>query len=206
MTSPSAQPRPTRQRRRHRGHAKKVTEGNTVRIKARMGMSLDGYVATTDGTPSLIKAADFVPGQSHGYPEFIAGCDAVAMGRQTFLPALGAPQWPWGDMTVYVLTSRPLPAGTPESIITCTAGPAGLVRQLRSGGSDGDVHLVGGPRTIQAFCQQEALDNLEVVVLPLLLGDGIPLWPHGSQPPTLRLLHEPRVFPYGSVELSYSTA
>jgi hypothetical protein len=78
-----------------------------VRIKARMGMSLDGYVATTDGTPSLIKARGFLPGRSHGYPEFIDGCDTVAMGRQTFLPALGAPQWPWGDMQVFVLTSRP---------------------------------------------------------------------------------------------------
>lgn len=177
-----------------------------MRIKARMGMSIDGFVATTDGVPALIKAADFVPGQSHGYPDFIAGCDAVAMGRQTFLPALGAPQWPWGDMQVYVLTSRPLPAGTPRSVVTSTAGPAGLVRQLRSRGSGGDVHLVGGPRTIQAFHQQGALDNLEVIVLPLLLGDGIPLWPHGIQPPAPRLLHEPRAFPDGSVELSYSTA
>jgi hypothetical protein len=65
-----------------------------VRIKARMGISTDGYAATTDGTPSLVQAAGFVPGQSHGYPEFIDGCDAVVMGRQTFLPALGAPQWP----------------------------------------------------------------------------------------------------------------
>lgn len=177
-----------------------------MRIKARMGMSVDGYVATTDGTPALIKTADFVPGQSHGYPEFIKGCDTVAMGRETFLPALRAPQWPWGDMQVYVLTSRPLPAGVPESVVTSTAGPAGLVRQLRSRGSDGDVHLVGGPRTIQAFHEQGALDSLEVVVLPLLLGEGVRLWPHGTQPPTLQSLREPRIFPDGSVELSYSTA
>jgi dihydrofolate reductase len=95
-----------------------------VQIKARMGMSIDGYIATTDGMPALIKAADFVPGVSHGYPEFIMGCDAVAMGRETFLPALGAPQWPWGDMDVYVLTSRKLPAGTPERVVTAAASPA----------------------------------------------------------------------------------
>jgi dihydrofolate reductase len=63
-----------------------------------------------------------------------------------------------------------------------------------------------GPRTIQAFCQQGALDCLDVVVLPILLGDGVPLWPHGTEPPRLRLRREPRVFPDGSVELSYSTA
>jgi hypothetical protein len=54
-----------------------------VRIKARMGMSIDGYIASTDGMPALVKAAGFVPGVSHGYPEFISGCDAVAMGRET---------------------------------------------------------------------------------------------------------------------------
>ena len=177
-----------------------------MRIKARMGISADGYVATTDGTPSLVKAAGFVPGQSHGYPEFIDGCDTVVMGRQTFLPALGAPRWPWGDMQVFVLTSRPLPAGTPDGVVTSAGGPAGLVEQLRSLASGGDVHLVGGPRTIQAVHQQGALDSLDVVVLPIVLGDGIPLWPCGTPPPRLRLLCEPRVFPDGSAELSYSTA
>jgi dihydrofolate reductase len=174
-----------------------------VRIKARMGMSIDGYIATTDGMPALVRAADFVPGASHGYPEFIVGCDAVAMGRETFLPALGAPEWPWADMAVYVLSSRPLPAGTPPSVVTA-ASPADLVQRLRSRGSDGDVHLVGGPRTIQALQDDGALDSLEVVVLPLLLGDGVPLWPHGGTPPALRLLSEPRTFPDGSVELRYS--
>ena len=176
-----------------------------MRIKARMGMSLDGYVATTDGTPSLIKADGFVPGRSHGYPEFIDGCDTVLMGRQTFLPALGAPQWPWGDMRIFVLTSRPLPAGTPAGVVTSVGGPAGLIQQLRSRGSGGDVHLVGGPRTIQAVHQQGALDSLEVVVLPVLLGDGVPLWPRRAPLPSLALRGKPWIFPDGSVELSYST-
>jgi dihydrofolate reductase len=177
-----------------------------VRVKARMGMSIDGYVATTDGTPSLIKAAAFVPGQSHGYPEFIQGCDAVVMGRQTFLPALSAPKWPWGNMQVFVLTSHPLPAQTPLGVITAAGGPAGLVQQLRSRRSGGDVHLVGGPQTIQAIHEQRALDSLDVVILPILLTDGVRLWPPAAQPPSLRLLREPRVFPDGSVELSYSPA
>ncbi len=174
-----------------------------MRIKARMGTSLDGYVATSDGAPSLLKAGSFVPGRSHGYPEFIEGCDAVLMGRQTFLPALGAPQWPWGDMQVFVLTSRPLPAGTPAGVAHAD-GAAGLLEQLRSRGSDGDVHLVGGPSTIQAFYREGALDRLELVVLPIVLGEGVPLWPRGAPLPLLTLQGEPRVFPDGSVELSYS--
>ena len=83
-------------------------------------------------------------------------------------------------------------------------GPAALVRRIRSRGSDADVHLVGGPRTIRAFTELGELDRLELVVLPILLGSGVPLSPgpgQGSVP--LRLLRSDRTFPDGSVELVY---
>ncbi len=128
------------------------------------------------------------------------------MGRQTLSPGSWCTAVAVGRHDGVCPHPPPLPAETPGSVVTVTAGPAGLVRQLRSRGSAGDVHLVGGPRTIQACYQHGALDNLEVAVLPLMLGEGVPLWPHGSQPPALRLLHEPQAFPDGSVELSYLTA
>jgi dihydrofolate reductase len=184
-------------------------------IRSRMGVSVDGFVATPDGMPALLAVPGFVPGVSHGHPEFIERCDAVVMGRSTFVPALGAPSWPWPGKQVYVLTSHPLPAGTPANVIVADGGPAGLVGQLRSRGSDGDVHLVGGPRTIRAFHELGALDRLEIVVLPILLGAGIPLSPQGTElapspqgtpPVPLRLLRADRTFPDGSVELVYTPA
>jgi dihydrofolate reductase len=80
-----------------------------------MGVSVDGFVATADGLPALLAMPGFVPGTSHGFPEFITGCDAVVMGSTTFLPAPGAPRWPWPGLQVYVLTSHPLPAHTPQA-------------------------------------------------------------------------------------------
>lgn len=120
-------------------------------IKSRMGVSADGFVSTPQGVPTLALMPGFEPTVSHGYPEFIEGCDAVVMGRNTFVPALGAPQWPWRGLQVYVLTSSPLPAGPPDHVIAARQGPADLAGQLRSRPSGGDVHLVGGPRTIRAF-------------------------------------------------------
>jgi dihydrofolate reductase len=67
------------------------------------------------------------------------------------------------------------------------------------------VHLVGGPRTIRAFHELGALGRLEVVVLPILLGDGTPLSPAGSPPVPLRLLRSDRTFPDGAIELAYAT-
>jgi dihydrofolate reductase len=172
-------------------------------IRSRMGVSVDGFVATPDGAPALLAMPGFVPGQTHGYPEFIENCDAVVMGRNSFVPALGAPSWPWPGLQVFVLTSSPLPDGTPEDVVPSRGGVAGLVGQLRSRGSDRDVHLVGGVRTIRAFHEAGALDRLEIVVLPVLLGEGVPLSPAGAPPVPLNLLRSGRRFPDGSVELVY---
>lgn len=60
------------------------------------------------------------------FPEFIKGCDALVMGRTTFLPALGAPAWPWPGLQVYVLTSSPLPEQTPPEVVVSRGGPEGL--------------------------------------------------------------------------------
>ena len=132
-------------------------------IKARMGMSADGFVATPEGVPTLALMPGFIPAASHGYPEFIDGVNAVVMGRNTFVPALGSPDWPWPGLEVYVLTSSPLPAGTPGDVIAERRGAAALAARLRSRPSGGDIHLVGGPRTIRAFHEIGQLDRLEIV-------------------------------------------
>ncbi len=173
-----------------------------MKIRARIGVSLDGFVATTDGRPALLALSDFVPGKSHGYPEFIADCRAVVMGRTTFDPALGAPSWPWPGLRVYVLTSRPLPSDLPAPVSTAPS-PARLLARMRADDLGGDVHLVGGPKTISAFHAIGALDRLEVILLPLLLGTGVPLSPPGTDPSSLALQSQ-RTFPDGAVELAYT--
>jgi dihydrofolate reductase len=175
-----------------------------VQIRTHIGVSVDGFVATPDGRPALLSMPDFVPGVSHGHPEFIADCRAVVMGRTTFDPALNAPIWPWPGLGVYVLTSRALPSGLPGVVASAPAASELLDRMNRDGVS-GDVHLVGGPRTIQAFREIDALDRLEVVVLPILLADGIPLSLPGSSPTRL-VTPAQRTLPGGSVELAYALA
>ena len=49
-------------------------------IKSRMGISADGFVSTAEGVPTQVTMPEFVPGVSHGFPEFIDGCDAVGHG------------------------------------------------------------------------------------------------------------------------------
>jgi dihydrofolate reductase len=172
-------------------------------IRSRMGVSADGFVATADGGPAFLMMPDFVPGHSHGYPAFIGSCDAVLMGRSTFLPALGARDWPWPGLQVFVLTSGPLPPATPPGVVAVPGGPVGAVERLRNRGSDGDVHVVGGPRTIEGLAAVGALDRLELVVLPVVLGEGARLTPPTTPRRPLALVRPPETYPDGSVELVY---
>lgn len=174
-----------------------------MQIRTRMAVSLDGFVATPDGLPAWLAMPDFVPGESYGYPEFSEQIEAVVMGRTTFEPAAGADRWPWPGKQVYVLSSRPLPQGTPDDVIASTDGPARLVEHLRDTPVEGDVFLLGGPRTIQAFLALGAVDTLELFILPILLGDGLPLSPPGAERFPLRLERR-RAFPDGTVEHVYS--
>lgn len=174
-----------------------------MQIRARMSMSADGYVTTPSGWPALVADPSFVPGQSHGIPEFLANCEMALMGRVTFEPALNNDRWPWPDLSVFVLASE-RPPGTPDHVVTDSA-PARLLEQMRAANQGGDVHLVGGPRTIEAFHAIGALDKLELVVLPLLFGAGKRLTPALS-PDTGLTFESERALPGGSVEIVYSVA
>jgi dihydrofolate reductase len=172
-----------------------------MKIRTRMCMSIDGYVTTADGRPVQLADPAFVPGQSHGFPEFQRRCEAVLMGRTTFEPALGSDRWPWPGLDVFVLGSH-RPAGTPDDVVV-EGDAERLLERLRTANSGGDVHLVGGPRTIETLLALGALDRLGLIILPVLVGDGMRLTPAIGTDTDLTLESE-RPLPEGAVEIVYA--
>jgi dihydrofolate reductase len=168
-----------------------------------MCISIDGFVATPAGRPVQLADPSFIPGRSHGFPKFQESCEAVLMGRTTFEPAVGADRWPWPNLDVFVLGSE-RPAGTPDHVIT-ESDPERLLDQVRTANRGGDVHLIGGPRTIETVRALGALDKLGVIVLPLLVGGGMRLTPPISVDTKLTLESE-RALPEGAVEIVYACA
>jgi dihydrofolate reductase len=174
-----------------------------MQIRARMSMSADGYVTTPSGWPALTADPGFVSGQSHGIREFLETCEAALMGRTTFEPALTNERWPWPTLNVFVLASH-RPPGTPDHVVT-DGEPARLLEQLRAANHGGDVHLVGGPRTIETYRRLGALDTLELVVVPILLGGGMRLT-DAVDPGAGLTFERERALPGGSVEIVYAVA
>jgi dihydrofolate reductase len=167
-----------------------------------MCTSLDGNVTTADGLPVQLAFEAWDAG-ALGFYEVQASCDAVLMGRTTFEPALSAEHWPWGDLAVYVLGSR-LPVGTPEHVVVGD-DPAQLLERMRAANEGGDVHLVGGPKTIESFRAIGALDELRLMVLPIMTGAGRRLTPDVDPQSNLRF-EGTASWPQGVVELIYAAS
>jgi hypothetical protein len=90
-----------------------------VKASVFVGTSLDGFIARSDG------ALDFLPeggGEPHGYDEFMATVDALAIGRKTYETVLAFDAWPYGDKSVFVLSSRPLAAAPPGARVERLSG------------------------------------------------------------------------------------
>jgi dihydrofolate reductase len=168
-------------------------------ISVFIGTSVDGFIARPNGD------LDFLPeggGEPHGYVEFMASVDVLVIGRKTFETVLAFPVWPYGDKRVVVLSSTPLDFSTVRggNVEQMSGSPAEIVSKLAAGGAY-NLYIDGGV-TIQRFLRAGLIQRLIITRVPVLIGDGIPLF--GSLPRDVRLQHvATRHYPSGLVQTEY---
>ena len=149
-----------------------------------VGASVDGFLARSNGD------LDFLPeggGEPHGYDEFIASVDAIVIGRKTFEKVLTFGAWPYGDKRVVVLSSRPVDLSVVRGggVEQMAGPPAQIVAQLAAKGAR---HLyVDGGITVQNFLRAGLIQRIIITRVPVLIGDGIPLF--GPLPQDVQLRH-----------------
>ena len=149
-----------------------------------VGTSLDGFIARRNGEFDLLPPGG---GEPHGYDEFIASVDVIVIGRNTFETVVGLGPWPYGRKRVVVLSSRPLDLSVVQGgVLEQMSGPpAQIVSQLAASGAK---HLyVDGGITIQQFLRAGLIHRLIITRVPVLIGDGIPLF--GSLDRDIKLRH-----------------
>lgn len=143
-----------------------------MKTRAWIAASLDGHIATKDGGIGWLERwnpYDF------GYTDFIKGIGAVVFGRATYETSLSFPEWPHKDQPAYVLSTRAL-APSPH-VALVSGNPRELHKAARAATKAGDLWLVGGGKTLAAFLDADLVDEIEVFVMPILLGEGIALFP-----------------------------
>ena len=137
--------------------------------------SLDGFIADRDGGLDWLTAVPDPEGGDFGFAEFLAGVDAIVMGRTTFETVLAFGVWPY-DKPVFVLstTLHDVPADLAGRAEVVAGDPRDLVAALRGRGHE-SLYVDGG-RTVQGFLKADLIDELIITTVPILLGDGIPLF------------------------------
>jgi dihydrofolate reductase len=164
-----------------------------------VGASVDGFIARPNHD------LDFLPeggGEPHGYDEFIASVDAIVIGRRTFEKVLTLGPWAYGKKRVVVLSSRPVDlSAAVGGVVEQMAGPeAEIVARLAASGAS-NLYVDGGI-TIQRFLRAGLVQRIIITRVPVLIGEGIPLF--GSLPHDVRLRHvATRHFPSGLVQSEY---
>lgn len=174
----------------------------TPKVSIYIATSLDGIIARKNGDIDWLADSANQNGEDYGYQHFIDSIDVIVMGRHTFETALTFKAWPYTNKRVVVLSTRTLkiPNRLPKNVTVQNASPSILLESLSG---DGAAHLyVDGGNTIQRFLTAGLVDELTITRIPILLGDGLPLF--GSSDHDIKLQHlETKAFANGFVQSKY---
>jgi dihydrofolate reductase len=168
----------------------------TRRLRYQVAVSLDGFIAGPKGEIDWIvidPAIDF----DALFQEF----DTAVMGRKTYeaMAAQGGGAMPGLEVIVF---SRSLPPSSQGGVRILNDGPPGVVAELKEKPGR-DIWLFGGGELFRTLLDAGVVDSVELAIMPVLLGSGVPLLPPGRA--TKLVLGEQRTLPgSGIVAVSYS--
>jgi dihydrofolate reductase len=163
--------------------------------------SLDGYLAPPDGSVDWLEP--FGDGPDLGIDAFLETVGSLVVGRTTFDQVRGFGDWPYGKRPTAVLTRRGGVDDVPLGVRADDgADLRGLVAALQEESGTGSTWLLGGGTVHRTFLAEGLVDEIWTHVMPLLLGDGIPMFP-ASYPATDLHLIESRTYTNGVVLLRY---
>ena len=170
------------------------------RVQLYIAASLDGFIADEHGGIGWLTAFEQA-GEDHGFAEFIAGVGAMAMGATTYEQLVAEHGWPRGQPPAWVFTHRTLDVPDGADVRLTSTSPAQALEEMRAVVGDRNVWLVGGGELVASFLDAGLIDDVLLFAVPVVLGEGVPLWRRGLPSP-LRLL-EAKPYATGLVGLRY---
>jgi|SRR5687768_7164281 len=170
------------------------------RIRYSVAMSLDGFIAGPQGE------YDWIPNESEfDWGAFMARFDTVLMGRRSYEAAQAAPGGSFlPAMPTYVFSRTLRPEEHPDVTIVGTDLEPRM-EDLRSARGGKEIWLFGGGELFRSLLERGYVDVVEVGLVPVLLGRGVPFLPGLGRRTALRLT-DTRRYPTGMMLLTYEIA
>jgi dihydrofolate reductase len=136
--------------------------------------SLDGYIAGPNGEIDWLDVVEG-SGEDYGYNEFYQSVDAIISGSKTYDLVAGFPEWPYPGKPTFVLTRRPL-ASDRDDVYFLSNDVVNALDQVRDQGLQ-RAWLLGGGELVRSFLREDLIDEFIIAIIPVILGQGIPLFP-----------------------------
>ena len=167
--------------------------------------SLDGFIARKDGDIDWLMQHS-AEGEDYGYDAFMASADGLIMGRGSFEKVLTFDDWPY-QKPVVVMSRTMKDGDVPErlrgKVRISSETPRALMAALEREGWR-RVYVDGG-KVIQSFLAAGLIEDMLLTRIPVLIGDGLPLF--GPTTRDIALQHlETKAFPSGLVSSRYRLA
>lgn len=152
-----------------------------------VAMSLDGYIATSDGGVGWLDEIPNPSGDDYGYAAFMKGIDALLIGRNSFEKLLTFDGW-FYDKPVMVASNslEKIPDHLQEKAFLVRGSLEEVIQQVHDKGHD-NIYLDGG-MLVQSCLRADLVDQMILTQVPILLGEGIPLFGSLDQPLNFRLV------------------
>jgi len=161
-----------------------------------LGISLDGYIARPDGAVDFL----FMP-KDYSMAPFFKTIDTALMGRKTYEAAMKMGGGSHGPEIATYVFSHSLPPGEREGVTFTNQPPASLIEEVRKRRGK-DIWLMGGGELARDFLKADLVDELYLGIVPVLIGEGIPLFPPGFPQREFALL-ENKTYSQGLIALKY---
>jgi dihydrofolate reductase len=166
--------------------------------------SLDGYISRKDGGLDwLDKANESAKGDDCGTAEFMESIDIIVLGRNTFEKVLTFGEWPYKAKPVIVLSSiknYEIPTKFGNFVTHSAEDPQTLIDRLSNAGVK-RIYVDGGV-TIQRFLRAGLISELTITLIPVIIGEGIPLFATVEKDVSLTHI-ETKSFNFGFIQVKY---
>jgi dihydrofolate reductase len=165
------------------------------RVRYSVAMSLDGYIADPKGGYDWI-----VIDPEIDFEAMFKGYDTVLMGRKSYDAAKQQGGYGMPGMKAYVFSKTLKQADCPDAIVS--DDPKRTVSELKK--TDGkDIWLFGGGELFRSLLELGLVDAIEIAIIPVLLGAGLPMLPGSAKRAKLKLAKHRIYEKTGTVLLNY---
>lgn len=164
--------------------------------------SLDGFIARKDHSLDWLPQEE-ADGEDSGYDTFVGSVDGLILGRGSFETVLGFGFWPYEKPVIVLsqsLTENDIPRELTSKVRLSSSSPTQIMKELEL--EKWQRAYIDGGQIVQSFLRENLIEDLIISTIPILIGEGIPLFGKLQRDIRLQLINS-KTFSTGMIQNHY---